>query len=77
MHVQNHIEECQYLFSLNYAESVGRLDGEEAERWWSVCNMAAGSTKQMNPGSRMDTLDDMCHDWNINKQFTAGKIAKV
>lgn len=73
MHLQNHCEECQYLFSLYFAIGVGRLDGEEAERFWAEVNQLAGSTKQMNPGHRMDTLDDSINDWNITKLLLLGK----
>lgn len=67
MHVQAHIDSCQWRFSLNYTKGVGRMDGEAVERWWSEANQIAGSTKQMNPGHRDDTLDDCIRDWNRRK----------
>lgn len=77
MHVQNHCEECKYLYSLYFALGVGRLDGEEAERFWAEANQIAGSTKQMNPGHRVDTIDDMINDWNKTKQLLQGKLASL
>ncbi len=51
MHLQAHEEPCQFLYSFNYMEGVGRMDGEETERFWAEANQAAGSTKQMNTGN--------------------------
>lgn len=73
MHVQNHVERCIYLHSFNFTKGVGRTDGEEAERFWAEANQLAGSTKQMNPGHRMDSLDDECNDWNKNKSLQLGE----
>ena len=64
MHLQGHTYDCQFRFSHNYTEGAGRTDGEEIERFWSELIQAAGSTKQMNPGHRHDTLDDLIGDWN-------------
>ena len=73
MHVRNHVEECHWRCSLNYTPGVGRLDGEVAERWWSEANQLAGSTKQMNPGHREDTLNDHINDWNRRKMQGYGE----
>ncbi|KLO05566.1 hypothetical protein SCHPADRAFT_946616 [Schizopora paradoxa] len=69
MHLQAHEERCQYLFSLNYTEGVGRMDGEETERFWAEMNQAAGSTKQMNTGNREEVLNDLMVDrsWTKNE----------
>lgn len=75
MHSQTHIEECQYCFSLYYALFVGRTDGEEVERFWSEANQAAGSTKQMNPGHHMDSLDAIMNNWNRAKQLNYGMFS--
>lgn len=77
MHLQNHCESCQYLFSLYFALGVGRLDGEELERFWAEANQIARSTKQMNPGHRIDTIDDMINDWNKTKQFVQGSFSYI
>ncbi|KLO04068.1 hypothetical protein SCHPADRAFT_841060, partial [Schizopora paradoxa] len=73
MHLQGHIESCQYRFSWNYTDGVGRTDGEEVERFWAEANQAAGSTKQMNKGHRREVLDDIMNDWNFLKNEAARK----
>lgn len=74
MHLQGHKYDCQYRYSFNYTEGSGRTDGEEIERFWSELIQAAGSTKQMNPGHRHDTLDDFIGDWNWTKLCKLSKI---
>lgn len=72
MHGKTHIPICQYLYSLYFTKGVGRTDGEQAERFWSEANQVAGSTKQMNPGHRNDTIDDVSNDWNNVKLLNHG-----
>lgn len=74
MHGQTHVNTCQYCHSLYYTRGVGRTDGEEAERFWAEANQVAGSTKQMNPGHRCDTLDDVINDWNRTKLLQYGTL---
>ncbi len=64
MHLQAHEEQCQFLYSFNYTEGVGRMDGEETERFWAKVIQAAGSTKQMNTGNREEVLNDLMIDWS-------------
>lgn len=59
-------------FSFNFTPQVGRTDGEAPERGWSAINAIAGSTKQMGPGSRLDTLDDHFGDYNWRKVASIG-----
>lgn len=59
LHLYGHEDQCQYGFSLNYTDGVGRTDGEECECLWSEYNQVAGSTKQMGWGHRCDTIDDV------------------
>lgn len=72
LHLFGHEEQCQFGFSLNYTDGVGRTDGEEVERLWSEFNQAAGSTKQMGRGHRCDTLDDIISSWNWTKLTQLG-----
>lgn len=74
MHLKNHIQDCHWRHSLNYTLGVGRWDGEVVERWWSEANQLAGSTKQMNPGHREDTLNDHINDWNRRKMQGFGEF---
>ncbi|KAF9017820.1 hypothetical protein BDZ89DRAFT_1140448 [Hymenopellis radicata] len=66
-HLPAHIAPCRYLYSFNYTPGVGRTDGEAPERGWAASNGAAASTKEMGPGSRLDTLDDHFGDQNWRK----------
>ncbi|KAF5346367.1 hypothetical protein D9757_014172 [Collybiopsis confluens] len=69
-HLAAHKQLCRFSFSYNYAQGVGRTDGEAVERVWTATNTLAGSTKRMGPGSRSDTLDDHWNDWNWRKSIT-------
>jgi hypothetical protein len=72
-HLPAHIQHCQAHYSFNFTPCVGRTDGEAPERGWSAINAVAGSTKQMGPGSRRDTLDDHFGDYNWRKIASIGK----
>lgn len=63
-HVAAHRVKCQSQYSLNVRRGVGRTDGENIERGWASANSLAGSTKEMGPGARRDTLDDHWLFWN-------------
>ncbi|KAF9555789.1 hypothetical protein CPC08DRAFT_779954 [Agrocybe pediades] len=64
-HLPAHVLKCQTAFSFNFTPRVGRTDGEAPERGWPASNNLSGSTKEMGPGSRSDTLDDHFghHSW--------------
>ncbi|KAF9001224.1 hypothetical protein BDZ89DRAFT_1096061 [Hymenopellis radicata] len=64
----------KYLF-MDYA--VGRTDGEAPERGWAASNGAAASTKEMGPGSRLDTLDDHFGDQNWRKVASGQLLKKI
>lgn len=73
-HLPAHVAKCQTAFSFNLTRGVGRTDGEAPERAWANLNPAASSTKEMGPGSRRDTLDDLLGDWNHKKVIGLGNI---
>ncbi|KJA24436.1 hypothetical protein HYPSUDRAFT_136378, partial [Hypholoma sublateritium FD-334 SS-4] len=58
-HLPGHVDKCQTNYSFNLVPGVGRTDGEAPERGWADINAVATSTKEMGPGSRRDTLDDL------------------
>ncbi|KAJ7478933.1 hypothetical protein FB451DRAFT_1032097 [Mycena latifolia] len=66
-HLPAHIEACNLKFSFNLTHDVGQTDGEAPERGWADANPLAGSTKEMGPGARRDTLNDHFNDWNHKK----------
>ncbi len=63
-HLPAHIAPCCYLYSFNWTPEVGQTDGKAPKRGWAASNGAAASTKEMGPGSRLDTLDDHFGDQN-------------
>lgn len=71
-HLPTHVESCQTKYSFNYTARVGRTDGEAREREWARMNQIAPSTSEMGPGSRCDTLNDHCGDWNWKKTIQMG-----
>ncbi|KAJ7149097.1 hypothetical protein C8R46DRAFT_1009634 [Mycena filopes] len=66
-HLPPHVKACHGPYSFNYTKGVGRTDGEGVERNWSWLNWAARSVTVMGPGSREDTIDDLCGFSNWRK----------
>ncbi|RPD56066.1 hypothetical protein L226DRAFT_546322 [Lentinus tigrinus ALCF2SS1-7] len=64
-HINAHREACRAIYNLRYIPFCARDDGEGIERIWARLNAAAASTREMGPGSRRDTLDDIFshHNW--------------
>ena len=57
-HFSGHRGKEHNKYSFNLIPGVGRTDGEEIERNWSRHDATSGSTREMGPGSRHDTLED-------------------
>ncbi|KAJ6480009.1 hypothetical protein C8R47DRAFT_983149 [Mycena vitilis] len=74
-HLPAHIEACNLRFSFNLTPEVGQTDGEAPERGWANVNPLAGSTKEMGPGARRDTLNEHFNDWNWKKIIALGKFS--
>jgi hypothetical protein len=72
-HLPAHIEACNLRFSFNLTRDVGQTDGEAPERGWADAGPLAGSTKEMGPGARRDTLDSHFNDLNHKKIIRLGK----
>jgi len=72
-HLRNHKDDCQYRFSFNYTEGVGRTCGEVIETSWAEENQISGSTKHQNDGHRRDNLDDYNNYWNWEKSIKMRK----
>ncbi|KAK6996428.1 CxC2 domain-containing protein [Favolaschia claudopus] len=71
-HLPPHVKKCHGPFSFNFTKGVGRTDGEGVERNWSWLNLAARSISVMGPGSREDTIDDLCAFFNWKKTVDLG-----
>ncbi|KAJ7440330.1 hypothetical protein B0H11DRAFT_2253095 [Mycena galericulata] len=72
-HLPAHIEACNVRFSFNLTRDVGQTDGEAPERGWANANPLAGSTKEMGPGARRDTLNEHFNDLNWKKIVGLGR----
>jgi hypothetical protein len=59
-------------YSLNNLPGVRRVDGEANERNWAASNKAAGSTIDMGPGARKDTLNGFFSALNWRKTIRLG-----
>ena len=70
-HLGAHIKECFPLFSLNFVEGAGQLDGEIIETLWSPLNNVSGSTRSMSKAHRQEILDDHMNDSNWKKLVKA------
>lgn len=75
-HLPAHVEDCRLNYSFNTTPGVGRTDGEAPERNWSYFDRFAGSTRQMGPGSRADTLDFLASDLNWVK-YTSMRTSRL
>lgn len=73
-HLVGHGSRCQIKFSFNWTAGMGRTCGEGIERDWSGLGKAAGSTKEMTPSGRHETLDDCCGYHNWRKVIGLGKL---
>ncbi|TFK27633.1 hypothetical protein FA15DRAFT_635565 [Coprinopsis marcescibilis] len=67
LHIQNHQDNCTYLFSSAYLISAGHFHGEQVEHPWSYSNPFAGQARQMNHGNRIDLYNEVFGYWNFKK----------
>ncbi|GJF00231.1 CxC2 domain-containing protein [Phanerochaete sordida] len=71
-HFNAHKEEGHNQYSLNFQPGMCRTDCEEVERGWSRFDPVAGSTQEMGPGSREETINDHMEYNNVEKYLTMG-----
>jgi hypothetical protein len=71
-HLPAHGFKCWSLFSLNYIKGSARVDGEAIERFWSLTNPVATSTREMAPGARHDYLEERWRTANFRKMVELG-----
>jgi hypothetical protein len=72
-HLGGHIRECFALFSLNFVQGAGQLDGEILETLWSSLNKVAGHTRSMSQAHRQEILDNHMNDSNWKKLIKSGE----
>ncbi|THU93967.1 hypothetical protein K435DRAFT_669246, partial [Dendrothele bispora CBS 962.96] len=58
-HLRAHQPGCHVPYSFNYAPGCGQTHGEVIEEGWAQSNKASAQTKEMGPGTRAMTLDDI------------------
>ncbi|KAK7434138.1 hypothetical protein VKT23_020364 [Stygiomarasmius scandens] len=58
-HLRAHRPACHSDYNFNYTPGCGETHGEVIEEGWSQSNKAASQTKEMGPGTRAMTLDDV------------------
>ena len=73
LHVQNHKNDCMYLYASSYIQGAGHFHGETAEMIWAESNQLGAQTRQMNAGHRHDTIINVTSDWNWKKVANMGE----
>ncbi|KAF9072844.1 hypothetical protein BDP27DRAFT_1216848, partial [Rhodocollybia butyracea] len=58
-HLPAHQPGCQVPYSFHFTPGCGETHGEVIEGNWAITNKAASQTKEMGPGNRAVTLDDI------------------
>lgn len=76
-HFRAHKEKEHSQFSLHLLKGVGRVCGEQIERTWPKHSETAGSTREMGPGSRHDTLEDHFGYTNWRVFVTIGMFPRL
>ena len=73
-HLGAHIKVCFYLFSLNFIEGSGQVDGEIMETLWAVLDKVSGMTRAMSGYHWQEMLDDYMDDGNWKKLVRCSKF---
>lgn len=74
-HLGGHKEECSKTYSFNYNSLVGRMSGELVETIWAAFNWLKYQTREMGPGTRIETLSDAMNHWNWLKIIKIGELS--
>ncbi|KAH6866280.1 hypothetical protein BKA70DRAFT_1498246 [Coprinopsis sp. MPI-PUGE-AT-0042] len=67
LHIQNHQDNCTYLYSSAFTTSGAHFHGETAEHPWVYVNQFGGQGRQMSHGNRHDLYADVFNNWNWKK----------
>jgi Kyakuja-Dileera-Zisupton transposase len=67
LHIQNHQDNCTYLYSSAFTHGAAHFHGETAEHPWFYVNQFGGQGRQMSHGNRHDLYADVFNNWNWKK----------
>ncbi|KAH6914266.1 hypothetical protein BKA70DRAFT_1182325 [Coprinopsis sp. MPI-PUGE-AT-0042] len=67
LHIQNHQDNCTYLYSSAFTTGGAHFHGETAEHPWVYVNQFGGQGRQMSHGNRHDLYADVFNNWNWKK----------
>ena len=71
-HLGAHVKDCFPLFSLNFIEGAGQIDGEIMETLWFIMDKVSGITCSMLWAHQQEILDDYMEDGNFKKLVQSG-----
>ncbi|KAJ3506738.1 hypothetical protein NMY22_g17151 [Coprinellus aureogranulatus] len=77
VHIQNHQDNCMYMYSGAYLPNAGHFHGETAEQYWVESNQLGASARQMNKGRRYDANIKHHNWWNQEKSKQAGETLEA
>lgn len=75
-HSHAHQLMCQVIYALCYAEGFGLTHREGVETPWAELNISGLSTREMTPGGRHDSLNDLFNFWNRRKLEGISKVSR-
>ncbi|SJL03268.1 uncharacterized protein ARMOST_06620 [Armillaria ostoyae] len=64
VHINDHLDDCMYLFCTVYMICARHFHGETAEHPWAESNGIGPMTRQMNGGHHEEILNGHNNDWN-------------
>ncbi|KAH6905648.1 hypothetical protein BKA70DRAFT_1107378 [Coprinopsis sp. MPI-PUGE-AT-0042] len=67
LHIQNHQDNCTYLYLSAFTTGGAHFHGETAEHPWVYVNQFGGQGRQMSHGKRHDLYADVFNNWNWKK----------
>jgi hypothetical protein len=71
-HFAAHKLDCRTRFSFNYLPGVGVVDGEASKRMWATLSQFSKRTREMNPGYRRDSINNLYRDLCFRRVHSIG-----
>ncbi|GJE92976.1 hypothetical protein PsYK624_091350 [Phanerochaete sordida] len=76
-HLAGHKLACRFKFSFNLLPQSTMVDGEAAERVWPTTNGMGQRAREMNPGNRHDTYNELYSDQNSRREHDMPNTLKA